>query len=295
VTRRIARVSPLAGCAGVRSLAALALIVLGSAFAAEPGIAQPAADDAAIERTAAGRPKLDGIWQALVTANWDVRPHAAAPAPIAALGAAGAAPPGLGIVEGGAIPYLDGARDRQRQNYAERLALDPEVKCFMPGVPRATYMPHPLQIFQTDDVVMIAYQFANAVRTIHMHDRGPAPTSFWMGWSTGHWDGDTLVVEVTNQKADTWLDRAGNFHGAGLRVIERYTPMGPNHLWYEATLEDPEVYSRPWTISFPLYRRLEPNAQLLEFKCVPFAEEVMYGHLRKGAGANESGSAATAE
>jgi hypothetical protein len=116
-----------------------------------------------------------------------------------------------------------------------------------------------------------------------------------MGWSRGHWEGDTLVVEVTNQRADTWLDRAGNFHGADLRVVERYTPMGPNHLWYEATLEDPQTYSRPWTISFPLYRRMEPDAQLLEFKCVPFAEEVMYGDLRKGASGNASDDGSATE
>jgi hypothetical protein len=152
----------------------------------------------------------------------------------------------------------------------------------MPGVPRATYLPQPFQIFQSGEHLMIAYQFANAVREIHMKDPGPAPTSFWMGWSVGRWEGDTLVVDVTDQKAETWLDRAGNFHSDELRVEERYTVMSPNHLLYEATLEDPEIYSRPWKISFPLYRRLETNAELLEFKCVPFAEEILYGHLRKG-------------
>jgi hypothetical protein len=245
-------------------------------------IAQPTnGARAGIERTASGRPKLDGIWQAFVTANWDIRPHAAAAGPVAALGASGAAPPGLGIVEGGEIPYLEWAKAQQAENYADRLARDPEVKCFMPGVPRATYMPQPFQIFQTDALVMLTYQYANAVRTVHLSDPGPAPTSFWMGWSVGHWEGDTLVVEVTKQKPDTWLDRAGNFHSASLRVVERYTPIDRDHLQYEATLEDAEVFSRPWKISFPLYRRIEADAQLLEFKCVPFAEEVMYGHLRK--------------
>jgi len=252
------------------------------------GDARSTPTDSTIARNAAGRPKLDGIWQAFVTANWDIRPHAAAPPTIAALGASGAALPGLGIVEGGAIPYLPAALAQQQRNYEQRLALDPEVKCFMPGVPRATYLPQPFQIFQRDDLVMITYQYANALRTVHLTDPGPAPTSFWMGWSRGHWDGDTLVVEVTNQKPDTWLDRAGNFHSEQLRVIERYTPMDPDHLWYEATLEDPKVYSRPWSIRFPLYRRIEPDARLLEFKCVPFAEEVMYGDLRKGAGAATS-------
>jgi hypothetical protein len=273
---------------GVIRPAGLAIAAIACCVLAWPAAAQPAGGTAAFERTPSGQPKLDGIWQALVTANWDVRPHAAAPPPLAALGALGATQPGSGIIEGDEIPYLEGALRQQRTNYEQRLALDPEVKCFMPGVPRATYLPQPFQIFQTGDQVVITYQYANAVRTIHLQDPGPAPTSFWMGWSRGHWEGDTLVVEVTNLKADTWLDRAGNFHSAALRVVERYTPMGPNHLWYEATLEDPQVYSRPWTIGFPLYRRVEPNAQLLEFKCVPFAEEVMYGHLRKGAGSSDA-------
>jgi hypothetical protein len=234
-----------------------------------------------IERTPDGKPKLDGIWQALVTANQDIRPHAAIAGPVDALGALGAAPPGLGIVEGGEIPYQDWARAKQAENFAGRYTLDPELKCYMPGVPRANYMPQPFQIFQTDELVMLAYQYADAVRTVHLNDPGPAPTSFWMGWSVGHWEGDTLVVEVTKQKADTWLDRSGNFHGAALKVTERYTPIDRDHLMYEATLEDPEVYTRPWTLSFPLYRRIEKDMQLLEFKCVPFTEELMYGHLRK--------------
>jgi hypothetical protein len=259
-----------------------ALLALAACTPATPPGAQSDTTAAGIARTADGKPDLNGIWQALVPANWDVRPHEARPAPLPVLGALGAEPPGLGVVEGGAIPYLPAALEQQRQNYANRFELDPERKCFMPGVPRATYLPQPFQIFQSGDNVAIAYQFANAVRTIYMSDPGPAPTSFWMGWSVGRWEGDTLVVNVTNQKPETWLDRAGNFHSGELRVEERYTLMGPNHLMYEATLEDPNVFSQPWTIRFPLYRRLEANVELLEFKCVPFAEEVLYGHLRKG-------------
>jgi len=262
----------------------LALAGLLSLAACGPAAPPAAQSDSAsgIERTADGKPDLNGIWQALVPANWDIRPHEARPAPLAMLGASGAEPPSLGIVEGGEIPYLPAALEQQRQNYANRFELDPERKCFMPGIPRATYMPQPFQLFQSGDNISIVYQFANAVRTIYMKDPGPAPTSFWMGWSVGRWEGDTLVVEVTNQKPETWLDRAGNFHSGELRVEERYTLMGPNHLLYEATLEDPKVFSRPWRISLPLYRRLEANAELLEFKCVPFAEEVLYGPLRKG-------------
>jgi hypothetical protein len=263
-------------------LALAGLISLAACGPAAPPSTPSGATASAIERIQDGRPDLNGIWQALVPANWDIRPHEARPAPLDVLGALGAEPPHLGIVDGGEIPYLPAALEQQQQNYANRFELDPERKCFMPGVPRATYLPQPFQIFQSTDNVVIAYQFANAVRTIHLQDPGPAPTSFWMGWSVGRWDGDTLVVDVTNQKPETWLDRAGNFHSADLRVEERYTLMGPNHLLYEATLQDPKVFSRPWTIRLPLYRRLETNAELLEFKCVPFAEEILYGHLRKG-------------
>lgn len=265
------------------ALALAAAILVVACTPATPPAANDAATTSGIKRTPDGKPDLNGIWQALVPANFDIRPHDARPAPLAVLGASGAEPPNLGIVEGGEIPYLPEALAQQKKNFENRFELDPERKCFMPGIPRATYMPHPFQIFQSGDNVMFVYQFANAVRQVHMQDPGPAPTSFWMGWSVGRWDGDSLVVTVTNQKPDTWLDRAGNFHSEQLRVEERYTPISPYHMMYEATLEDPKVFSRPFKISFPLYRRVEQNAELLEFKCVPFAEEILYGHLRKGA------------
>jgi hypothetical protein len=233
-------------------------------------------------RTADGHPDLNGIWQALDTsANWNIESHEAQAGPLWQLGAAGAVPPGLGIVEGGKIPYLPAAAKQKEKNFENRLTSDPEIKCYVPGVPRATYMPFPFQIFQSSDYVMVVYEFANAVRTINLHDPGPSPTDSWMGWSAGHWEGDTLVVDVTGFVEDTWLDRSGNFHSDALHVIERYTPKSPDVLMYEATIEDPKVYSRPWKISLPLYRHVEKNAQLLEFKCVPFAEEMLYGHLRK--------------
>jgi hypothetical protein len=245
------------------------------------------AGPATLPRGADGRPKFDGIWQALVAANWDVRPHAASHSPVPELGALGAAAPGIGIVEGGEIPYQPWAARKQQENFANRLELDPEANCYLPGVPRATYMPQPLQIIQTADRVMVAYQYAGAVRTIHLTDPGPAPADSWMGWSVGRWEGDTLVVDVTSQNDQTWFDRAGNHHSDALHVVERYTLEGPDHMLYEATIEDPNVFTRPWTIRLPLYRRLEENVQLLEFKCVEFAEEKIYGHLRKSADPQE--------
>ncbi|HEU4619566.1 MAG TPA: hypothetical protein VFV10_16135 [Gammaproteobacteria bacterium] len=243
-----------------------------------------AADSAPLERLprmASGKPDLSGVWQALSSANWNIEAHAAYAGTVASLGAQGAVPPGLGVVEGGKIPYLPAAEAQRNENFKNRGTADPELKCYRPGVPRATYMPQPFQIVESDSDILVVYQYAGASRTIYMNDAREAPVDSWMGWSNGHWEGDTLVVEVTGQNGMTWLDRAGNFGSENMRVVERYTPLGPNHLEYEATIEDPTVYSRPWKIRMPLYRRIEPDARLLEFKCPEFAEELLYGELRK--------------
>jgi hypothetical protein len=242
------------------------------------------AQTSSLPRGPDGHPNLNGIWQSLNTANWDIQEHAARSGPVVAIGAIGAVPPGLGVVEGNELPYLPAAAVKKKENFENRLTADPEVKCYMPGVPRATYMPYPFQIVQTPNYVLVAYEYAGANRTILMDKGPPAPADSWMGHSVGHWEGDTLVVDVTAQNDETWFDRAGNFHSDALHVVERYTPRGTDALTYEATIEDPKVFSRPWKITMPLYRRLEKNAQLLEFKCVEFVEELMYGHLRKQSG-----------
>jgi len=269
---------------GVRARAALCLWIAlaASAYALVGGRAdaQAAPKPLVAKRTAAGKPEISGVWEALGAAYWNVEDHAATFGPVSELGAQGAVPPGVGVVKG-QIPYLPAALAQRAENYKNRLTADPEVKCYLPGVPRATYMPQPFQILQTDSDILIAYQYASGLRTISMKDHGEAPVDSWMGWSNGHWEGDVLVVDVTGQIGQSWLDRAGNFATASLHVVERYIPQGQDHMWYEATLEDPAVFSRPWTISLPLYRHVEPNAQLLEFKCEEFAEEVLYGHLRK--------------
>ena len=236
-------------------------------------------------------PDLNGIWQAMGSAHWDIQDHAVDSGPFPTLlGTWGVQPAGQGVVVGNEIPYQPWALDKKRQNLETRLTIDPdkqstqgdpEAKCMMPGVPRATYLPFPFQIIQTRSTILIAYQFNVAKRTIHLEDHQEAPIDFWMGWSNGHWEGDTLVVDVTGFNGLTWLDRAGNFHSEALHVVERYTPISPHHIMYEATLEDPNVYTRPWTIRMPLYRRLEENAQLLEFRCVDIVEEFIYGSLTK--------------
>ena len=259
-------------------LAALLLVMLSSFSVAAEGDFVP--------RTADQKPDFNGIWQAIGSAHWNIEPHAADFSPLVELGAIGAIPAGLGIVEGGSIPYTSEARAKQQENRADWLALDPVVKCYMPGVPRATYLPFPFQIIQSPEHVVMAYEFASASLIVYM-DRPDfeAPIFSWMGHSRGHFEGDSLVIDVTDQVPDTWLDRAGNHHSDALRVTESYTHVGPNTLMYEATLEDPNVYTQAWTLKFPLYRRLDENMQILEFKCVEFTEELIYGHLRKGANA----------
>jgi hypothetical protein len=193
----------------------------------------------------------------------------------------GAVPPSLGVVEGGEIPYKPEALAQKKKNQENWLTSDPEIKCYLPGVPRATYIAQPFRIFQNSKQIFFAYQFAGAVRNIYLKDPGPAPVDSWMGQSVGHWEGNTLVVDVTGMNDQSWFDRAGDFHSDALHVVERYTLKNHDIISYEATIEDPNVFTRPWKISMPLYRRQEKNAQLLDFKCVEFVEELMYGKYRK--------------
>ena len=238
-------------------------------------------------------PNLNGLWQSVTEANWDIQAHAAQPGP-PQFGALYAEPAGPGIVEGNEIPYQPWALAKKKENFEKRLTrvntdgvrlepLDPEAKCYMPGVPRANYMPFPFQVVQGDKKIIMAYEFASASRLISMDKADPAPVESYMGWANGRWDGDTLAVDVTGFNDKTWFDRAGNFHSEALHVTERYVPADPNLIQYEALIEDAKVFTRPWKMSFPLYRRLDKNAQFLEFKCVPFSEELVYGHLRKKA------------
>jgi hypothetical protein len=246
-------------------------------------------------RTADGKPDLNGIWQALNEANDDLEAHMARPAlalragpygpvpaaAVLALGAVGAVPPGMGVVEGGPIPYKPEAAAKKKENQEKWLERDPEIKCYLPGVPRATYMPQPFQILQSPSALFIAYQYDGAVRNIYLKDPGPAPVDSWMGQSVARWDGDTLVVDASGFNDSTWFDRAGNFHSDQLKVTERYTRTAADVINYEATITDPETFTRPWKISMPLYRRLEKNAQIMDFKCVEFVEELLYGQWRK--------------
>ncbi len=233
-----------------------------------------------------GVPDLNGLWQANGTANWNLEAHSAAAIPAFwGLGAIAGIPAGISYVEGGTIPYLPEALAQRDANRAGWPATDPEAKCYMPGIPRATYMPYPFFIVQGNKDMLFAYEFATANRKVNIVsedspvEEAVIPT--WMGTSNGHWEGDTLVVEVTGNNELAWYDRAGNFRSTSTIVTERFTKVSDDRIDYSATIEDPTLYSRPWTISMPLYRRAEAGAQLLEYKCVPFSEELIYGHLTK--------------
>jgi hypothetical protein len=284
----VALAAALAGAAIARSLAQ-APVPGGSA-------ARPASRPERIE----GRPNLSGIWQANNEAHWDLQAHAAragavtqpgvypfeyarvAAAPVVALGAAAGVPASIGVVqEDGEIPYTPEALATRKANAENWIDRDPELKCYLPGIPRAMYMPYPFEVTQSSNKIHMAYAFANTARTIHLDQVDPPPAETWMGHSVGRWEGDTLVVDVTGFNDKTWFDRAGNFHSDALHLTERFTLLTPDVIEYEATIEDPKVFTRPWRIAMPLYRRVEPNMQLLEYRCIEFAEEFLYGHVRK--------------
>ncbi len=235
------------------------------------------------DMTLDGRPNLNGVWKAINSAHWNLEAHSAEGLDrFWQMGAIAAIPAGKSVLKGGGeIPYLAEALTKRDANRAGWPQEDPEAKCYMLGIPRATYHDIPFQIFQgarNDDLLMI-YPFAASQRVIHMNETTGLPLDAWMGKSNGRWEGDTLVVTTLNQNGMTWLDRAGNHASYQLVVTERFTLLGPNHIWYEATLEDPQTYAEPWTIEMPLYRLVEDNAQTLEHKCVPFADKLLYWDL----------------
>lgn len=247
--------------AAVRLVMALLWFMPAVAAAQAPAAGTQAGQ---IPRSADGKPNLSGIWQVVNTAAWDIQGHSAQKD----------IPAGQGVVEGNVIPYQPWAAEKKKENFANRATADPETRCFLPGVPRLMYMPYPFQIFQTPTYLAFVHEYVHAVRHIYVngtaHPRGPI--DWWMGDSRGRWEGDTLVVDIVHFNDQTWFDRAGNFHSEALHLIERYTLIGPDHMNYEVTVEDPKVFTRPWTMRMILYRRKEPNAQLLEHECYAFDE-----------------------
>ncbi len=212
-----------------------------------------------------GHPNLNGIWQAMNTANWNLEDHVAQQSLVVALGAAGAEPGGLSVVEGGKIPYLPAAVAKRKENFANRLTSDPEIKCYLPGVPRATYMPYPFQILQSAKAIAITYEYDGAFRNIFLKDPGPAPVDSWMGQSAGRWEGDTLVVDVVSFNDKGWLTGTGTFHSDQLHVTERYTRVDKDQIKYDVTMEDPKVLTNPWTIHTSLM--LREGTRVQEYVC----------------------------
>jgi hypothetical protein len=269
----IAGQAPQGGRAGGRGAAAPAAPAAQAPRAAAPRVAR-----------IAGKPNMNGVWQAMGTAYWNLEDHSASATQFWQLGAIGAIPAGQSVIvdpANGTIPYTPAALKKREELRAGWPKSDPEAKCYMAGIPRSNYMPYPFQIVQGQKDILFVYEYASSNRIVHMSNHTEAPVDSWMGWSNGKWDGDTLVIEVNGFNDQTWFDRSGNHHTEALKVTERYTLQGENTLMYEARIEDPKTYTRPWTIRMPLYRRLEPNVQLLEFKCVEFSEELLYGDLKK--------------
>lgn len=218
-------------------------------------------------RTPDRKPDLNGIWQVLGTAHWNVEAHSASEG----------VPAGFGAVEGGTIPYRPEALAKRNENAKNRLMADPLRKCYMPGVPRATYLPFPFEITQTPNHMLMAYEFAHAARTVfldgtpHLED-----LDLWMGDGRGRWEGDTLVIDTVSLGDQTWFDQAGNFHSDALKVVERFVPVDANHINYEVTLDDPKVFTRPWKMNMIIYRRLEKNLELLDYECVEHVYEKIF-------------------
>ena len=259
----------------------LASLVAGAAAFATGAVPlraqQPPARQA---RTFDGKPNLNGIWQAMNTADWNLEAHSSQKIePAWQFGSLFAIPAGKSVIVGGTIPYLPDALKMRDQYRAGWPKSDPETLCYLPGIPRATYLPYPFQIIQGNRDILMVYSYATSNRTIHMRGHEEPPVDTWMGRSEGRWDGDTLVVTTTGFNGLAHLDRAGNFFSPSLKVVERFKLENADVIRYEATLDDPKTYSAPWTIRMPLYRHVEPNAELLEYKCVPFVEELLYKDL----------------
>lgn len=255
---------------------AIVSVLLGAAVAAGlPAVASAQAGQAYVPpRTADGQPDLQGVWRVWNLAKHDVEPH----------GASQGVPAGLGVIvdpADGLIPYKPWALARKKENVANsRITYpydplknaDPLARCYIPGVPRITYLGWPFEIIQTKDFVGIVYEWMHHRRMIPLTDREvPEGIDLWGGVARGRWDGNTLVVKVTNLSDRTWFDMAGNFHSKDVQVEERYTPDGPDTLDYRVTITDPNVFTRPWTMRMPIQR--QRDVRLLEYECHDLLEE----------------------
>jgi len=223
-----------------------------------------AASAQTLPRTADGKPNLQGIWQVQNRAAYDLEDHVARHD----------MPAGQGVVVGGKIPYQPWALEQKLANFAARASADPLANCYLPGVPRIMTLDYPFHIFQTPEHVAITFEWSQVHRLIYTNGEPPlyAGIESWMGDSRGRWEGDVLVVEVTDQNDRTWFDAAGNFHSAALRLTERYSLSDADTIDYEVTFDDPNVFTRPWAIRMQLHRQKSMD-RILEYQCQAEAEE----------------------
>jgi hypothetical protein len=246
----------------VAAAAVVVLMLTGAAWlSTSRAPAGASVADGSLPRTADGKPDFSGIWQALNTAAWNIQDHQADKG----------TPAGLSVVEGNEIPYLPWALAKRDENLKNRATADPDAKCFQPGVPRIMYMPYPFQIVQTPAYIALLFEYVHTIRHIRLNsEHPPGPIEWALGDSRARWEGDTLVNDVVHFNAETWFDRAGNFHSEEMHLVERYTLLDRDHIRYDVTVEDPKVFSRPWTMSMPLYRRIDQHLQILEYICQSF-------------------------
>jgi hypothetical protein len=270
----------IAAAAAVFSLTSMPI----SGQAARGQGAAPTAKPAARLARIGKAPNINGIYQAINTANWNLEDHPAQGlTQFWQLGAIAAIPAGMSVVTEGTIPYNPKALKIREENRKGWPKTDPEAKCYMGGIPRSNYMPYPFQIVQGNRDMLFVYEYASSNRIVHMDKKSESPVDSWMGWANGTWKGDTLYIRNDGFNEHSWFDRAGNHHSNQMVVEEQFTPVGDQvyALNYQARITDKETFTKPWNISMYLYRKLEPNAQLLEFKCVEFSEELLYGDLKK--------------
>ena len=243
-------------------------LLLAIVFALPMHATAQTSSEPSLPRAADGKPDFSGFWQVITSANWDIQDHSAQKG----------IPAGRGIVAGNEIPYQPWAAAKKKENYENRNTADPEIKSYLPGVPRITYTPFPFQIVQTPQQVLVLYEYVHASRHLYTNDSDhpPGHIDWWLGDSRAHWDGDTLVSDVIDFNDQTWFDRAGNFHSDALHVVERYKFLDADHISYEATVEDPKVFTRPWQLSVVLYRHKEKTFQLLDYEGYAFDYEQYY-------------------
>lgn len=256
-----------------RVLSGLPLILAAALLCAMlvPLVAQTPAPAFRAARTPDGQPNIMGIWQSMSTAHYDVEPH----------GASMGVPAGVGVIvdpADGKIPYRPEALAKRNENFRNRAKLDPHSKCYKPGTPHMVYLPFPFQIVQTPSQVTILSEYMHNTRHIYLTRKShwpPDSVDLWNGDSVGHFEGDVFVTDVANFNGQAWLDRAGNFHSDELKVTERFRLIDADTLQYEATLNDPRTYTRPWTMRLLLYRHKEPRFRILEYECHAYRDDAL--------------------